>query len=225
MIKAITFDLDMTLQDFIKFKAEGTKSAAKAMINAGLNIPFAQLNKELFDFYLTDIEGDKVFENFLKSKGIKSEKILAAGINAYIQAKLLHLKAYPGVKATLKKLTNKGIKLGVITDAPRIKAYQRLDLIDLTNYFDFLVGFEDTNKQKPSPLPFKKALEKLNLKPEEVLHVGDWPERDIAGAKSIGMKTCLANYSYKLHKLGKYVEPDYTIDKFEQIMNIGTRLK
>lgn len=220
MLKAITFDLDMTLQDFMKFKREGTKAAAKAMIKAGLKMPLNKLEKELFSFYLKDIEGDRVFENFLKKKEIKSEKILAVGINAYIKAKLDYLKPYPGVKATLVKLGKKGLKLGVITDAPRLKAYQRLDMIGIADYFDFVVGFEDTNRIKPSKLPFRKALKILGFKSSEVMHVGDWPERDIKGAKQMGMKTCLANYGYIAHKAGKYVKPDYTINRFEDILEV-----
>jgi len=220
MIKAITFDLDMTLEDFLKFKREGTKAAAKAMIKAGLKMPLDKLEKELFSFYLKDIEGNRVFENFLKGKGITSKKILAVGINAYAKAKLLHLKPYLGVKKTLSKLKKKGLKLGIITDAPRLKAYQRLDSIGIVDYFDFLVGKEDTTKRKNSEKPFLKALEILKVKPEEVLHVGDWPERDIKVPKSLGIKTCLANYSYKVYKIGKYYMPDYQIDRFEEIIKL-----
>ncbi|MCK5283504.1 MAG: HAD-IA family hydrolase [Nanoarchaeota archaeon] len=220
MIKAITFDLDMTLQDFMKFKVEGTKAAAKAMIKAGLNMSLTKLNKELFDFYLTDMEGDKVFENFLKKKGIKSEKILAVAINAYLKSKLLHLRPYPCVRKILSLLKKRGFLLGIITDAPKLKAYQRLDSIGICDYFDFVVGFEDTNTRKPSAPPFKKALSILNLKANEVMHVGDWPERDIKGAQAIGMKTCLANYGYQVHKLGKYYKPDYKIDSFRELIGV-----
>lgn len=219
-IKAITFDLDMTLQDFMKFKVEGTKAAAKAMIKAGLKMPLTKLEKELFEFYLNDIEGDRVFENFLKEKGVKSEKILAVGINAYLKAKLNYLKPYPKVKSTLAKLRKTGLKLGIVTDAPRLKAYQRLDSIGILDYFDFVVGFEDTNRSKPSKLPFRKALKILNLEASEVMHVGDWPERDVKGAKSVGIAACLANYGYKMYKLGKYYKPDYTINKFEDLLEV-----
>ena len=37
-------------------------------------------------------------------------------------------------------------------------------------------------------------LKKLRLKPESSLMIGDWPERDVVGAKKIGMKTAFAVY-------------------------------
>ena len=39
-----------------------------------------------------------------------------------------------------------------------------------------------------------KALDVLNVEPEEALMIGDWPERDVVGAKQIGMKTIFARY-------------------------------
>ena len=38
------------------------------------------------------------------------------------------------------------------------------------------------------------ALKKLGLEPESSLMIGDWPERDVVGAKKIGMKTAFAVY-------------------------------
>ena len=38
------------------------------------------------------------------------------------------------------------------------------------------------------------SLESLGLKPEETIMIGDWPERDVVGAKQIGMKTAFARY-------------------------------
>ena len=48
--------------------------------------------------------------------------------------------------------------------------------------------------RKPSAKPFKMALDVLNVEPEEALMIGDWPERDVVGAKQIGMKTIFARY-------------------------------
>jgi putative hydrolase of the HAD superfamily len=38
------------------------------------------------------------------------------------------------------------------------------------------------------------CLEKLKLKSNETIMVGDWPDRDVVGAKKIGMKTAFARY-------------------------------
>lgn len=223
MIKAITFDLDMTLIDFIKLKKFGTYAAAKAMVKSGLKIPLMQCKNELFNYYLSDIEGDKVFLNYLKSKNVKSERILAAGINAYLKVKQIYLMPYPNVRKVLLRLKKEGIKIAIVTDAPRLKAYMRLDAIGIADLFDVVVGFEDTGRHKPSTLPFKKALKILKVKPKEALHVGDWVERDIKGAKAAGMHSCLAMWGYTPHEKDKYVKPDYKITKLSELLDLVKR--
>ena len=54
--------------------------------------------------------------------------------------------------------------------------------------------FEVVVTHKNKKTPFLKACENLNVKPQECLFVGDWPERDIVGAKGVGMKTAWAKY-------------------------------
>src|SRR3989344_6739891 len=195
MLRAITFDLDMTLIDFISYKKKATSAAASAMIKAGFKGSRKKLEKELFDFYLSHgIESDDAFEKFLRKHKSFNEKMLAAAINAYLKSKYENIKPYPKVKQTLKKLRKKGYKLAIVTDAPRLKAYMRLDEMDITDMFDVVVGKEDTGRQKPSKLPFKKALKALKVKPSEAMHVGDWRERDVLGARKMGMRSCLAHY-------------------------------
>lgn len=84
--------------------------------------------------------------------------------------------------------------MGIVTDAPRLKAWLRLAAMKIADFFNAVVTFEDTKQLKPSELPFKAAMKKLKLKPEECLMVGDMPHRDIIGAKALGMKTCFASY-------------------------------
>jgi len=61
MFKAITFDLDNTLIDFMLMKKASSNAAAKAMVKAGLNMSVKQAEKELFTEYIKDIEGEHVF--------------------------------------------------------------------------------------------------------------------------------------------------------------------
>ncbi|MFH1828726.1 MAG: HAD-IIIA family hydrolase [Nanoarchaeota archaeon] len=215
MIKAITFDLDNTLINFLRMKTKASNAAAKAMVKAGLKISIKQCQKELFNDYLKDIEGERVFQRYLKKN--PSDRILAAAINAYLKVKQTYLKPYPKVKSTLKELKKKGIRLAIVTDAPRLKAFQRLDAMGIVNYFDIVVGLEDTGKTKPSTLPFKKVLKELKLKPSQVLHVGDSISRDIKGAKAVGMKTCFARYgSLSKRKSGA----DFEISSIQELIKI-----
>jgi Predicted hydrolase (HAD superfamily) len=54
--------------------------------------------------------------------------------------------------------------------------------------------FDDSKERKPSSKPFELALNKMDLISNETIMVGDWPERDVVGAKKIGMRTAFARY-------------------------------
>jgi len=196
MIKAVIFDLDNTLIDFIRMKKVSCESAINAMIDAGLDVNKKKAIGILFKLYdKYGLEDPKIFQKFLKQVlGKIDYRILANGVVAYRRVRSGFLEPYPHVDYVLLKLKGMGIRLGIISDAPRLKAWIRLASMRLGNYFDAVVTFEDTKKLKPSKLPFRLLLNRLKLKPRECLMLGDWPERDIKGAKSIGMLTCFARY-------------------------------
>ncbi|HIB33689.1 MAG TPA: TIGR02253 family HAD-type hydrolase, partial [Candidatus Marinimicrobia bacterium] len=196
MIQAIIFDLDNTLLDFIKMKQFAVKAAITAMNEAGLNVDEEKAYQDIIDLYVDKgWENQQVFDDYLNQTiGEVSNKILAAGIVAYRRAREATLLVYPNVNKTLIELIKMGIKLAVVSDAPSREAWMRLYYLNLHHLFDPVLTYDDTGVRKPSPKPFQMALDYLKVKPEEALMVGDWPERDVVGAKQIGMKTIFARY-------------------------------
>jgi len=222
-IRAILFDLDNTLSDFMLMKEEACKAAAHAMVAAGLNMTekaaYDQLVKTYFDLGL---ESDIAFTEFLRNTGEFNHKVLAAAINAYLKTKSDFIKPYPRVKSTLRKLQNQSVVLGIITDAPKTKAYQRLLKMGIEHYFKFVVGFEDTASKKQTGLPFRLALSEIkkelpDIEESEILMVGDSIERDIQPAKQLGMKTALAKYGQRSKEM---MTADYELKGVEDLENI-----
>ena len=111
-IRAVLFDLDNTLIDFIQMKKESCRAAVKAMVASGLRMKedqaFELLMKTYFD---VGIESDRAFSEFLRSIDQFDYKILASGINTYLKTKSKFLKPYPNVKSVLVKLKRRGIFL------------------------------------------------------------------------------------------------------------------
>ncbi|MEM4267552.1 MAG: TIGR02253 family HAD-type hydrolase [Candidatus Woesearchaeota archaeon] len=221
MIKAVLFDLDNTLIDFMRMKKECCDAAISAMISAGLNIEKKKGLKTLFDLYdKYGIEYSQIFQEFLKKVNRKIDyKILANGIYAYRKVQVGLIEPYPGVVPTLIKLREKGLKLAIVTDAPTLKAWLRLVEMRLDSFFDVVVCFEDTGKHKPHKKPFALAIKKLKVKPTEAVFIGDWPERDIVGARSLGIKTVFAKYGYSMNK-NPSATADFIIERFEDILKI-----
>ena len=195
-IKGVIFDLDNTLLDFMKMKEFAVKAAVKGMIEAGLMVDEEDSYTEIVRIYEEfGWENQKVFDVFIEKQiGHVEHKYLAAGIVAYRRAREANLMAYPNVNKTLMALAKSGIKLGVVSDAPSREAWMRIYYLNLYHFFDVVITFDDSGERKPSEKPFKLCLDALNLDPDETIMVGDWPERDVVGAKNLGMKTAFARY-------------------------------
>lgn len=218
-LKAVIFDLDNTLIDFLKMKRISCEEAITSMIDAGLTVEKERALKILFDIYdKYGMEDPRVFQKFLeKTQGHIDHKILASGIVAYRKVRSGFLEPYPHVISTLIHLKQKKLKLAVVTDAPRMKAWIRLVAIKVSDFFDVVVTYEDTMQFKPSSMPFELAIKKLNIKPQDCLMVGDMPERDILGAKKIGLKTCFAFYG---NPKAKNVSADFVIKDIKELIEI-----
>ncbi len=220
MIQAVIFDLDNTLVDFMAMKDAAVEAAVTAMIDAGLKISHDEAKKKIYTVYDEEgIEDQKVFDKFLtKEFGGIDYRVHAAGIIGYRRAREAALVLYPHTQLTLMGLLKKGLKLAVVTDAPRLQAWLRLCQLNLHHMFSVVITFEDTRRRKPDPEPFRKALEELEVLPEEAVMVGDWAERDIAGAQSLGMKTVFARYGDRFGT--RHSGADYEIDDIMKLLDI-----
>ncbi|RDX50118.1 HAD hydrolase subfamily IA REG-2-like protein [Lentinus brumalis] len=91
---------------------------------------------------------------------------------------------------TLKRLRELDIRTGIIsnTDA-RMRAV--IEDLDVMPYLDTVLLSEEEGVEKPACAIFQRACERLGIKPEETLHVGDELDCDYQGAKACGLKALL----------------------------------
>jgi putative hydrolase of the HAD superfamily len=234
MIKAILFDIDNTLMDFAMRKSKSIDASIFAMQESGLDLEFNTAKKEIYEIYdKVGIENQNIFQIYLESKNIYNNyKLLARAIYAYRKVKDLETKTYPKVKKIFIEFIKKGITLGIISDAPRLQAHLRLVELGLEDFFEFVLTPEDLGNNKTTTIPFEKAKEILGLEANEILFVGDRPDRDILNAKKIGMKTAFAAYGYyggiipkeipkeDFEKIKKEYNPDFILERFEDILKV-----
>ncbi|HCC48136.1 MAG TPA: hypothetical protein DEQ38_08515 [Elusimicrobia bacterium] len=223
MIKAVILDIDNTLMDFMRMKRAAVDAAVDAMIDAGLPMHKDHLREKIFEIYWKEgIEDQNIFDKVLmKEFGKVDPKILAAGIIGYKRAKEGHMTLYPHVKMALTDLLKMGVRMGVVSDAPRLSVWMRIVGLGLHHYFEHVVTFEDTGEKKPSPKPFKKILSLMEVEPAAAIMVGDWAERDIKGAKAFGMKTAWAKYGNEFDT--PVSGADYELDDIYNLVAIVRR--
>lgn len=95
-------------------------------------------------------------------------------------------EVYPEVPAVLAELAGRGLRLGVIANwderLPRV-----LGRLGLADAFEAVVWSQDVGVEKPHPAIFASALDRLDLEPPAVAHVGDRRRIDAEGAVGAGM--------------------------------------
>ena len=68
--------------------------------------------------------------------------------------------------------------------------------IGLGHLFKFSWSAADAGQQKPHPIVFDSLMAKYNLKPTEIIHIGDDPISDIEGARQSGIRAIWLNRNH-----------------------------
>ncbi len=94
------------------------------------------------------------------------------------------------VPPCLDALLEGGLRLGVVSNWSAHLPVLLEDL-GLARCFEVVVASAAFGRSKPDPAIFREALRRLDLRPGEVLHVGDHPQNDLAGARRAGLHALL----------------------------------
>ncbi len=222
-IKAVFFDVDDTLYDST-FQAESARrNAIKAMIEAGLNLTEETAMRSLRRIvrrFGSNYLGH--FNELLRESGYNGNpRIMAAGLIAYHNTKLTCLVPFRDTVPTLLSLRDRNYKLGIITNGLAVKQWEKLIRLGIQHFFDSVIISEEIGREKPDPRIFKLAIDSLKCKPSEAMMVGDRIDRDIVGAKKIGMLTVQILKGNQRDSIkNSEEEPDYIIPELRDILNI-----
>jgi putative hydrolase of the HAD superfamily len=99
----------------------------------------------------------------------------------------------PGVHQAISALSE-NYKLGVISDtifSPGTTLRKLLEGEDLLKYFQTFTFSDEFGMAKPQKEVFLSAAEKLGVKPEEMVHIGDRESNDIRGPIGVGARGIL----------------------------------
>ena len=211
-IKAIAFDLDGTLVDSIADLA----ASANAMRQA-LGLP--PLDAERIKGHVGDGVASLVHRALTNDKdGQADEALWAQGFTLFIQhyrANLTtHTRMYPGVAESLNLLRSLELPLVVITNKSHRLAAPLLAELGIDSAFSMILGGDSLPEKKPSALPLLHAAAVLNVKPQEMIMVGD-SENDILCANKAGALAVAVSYGYRdAATLGADLTVDSLVDLF-----------
>ena len=223
MIKAIIFDLDDTICDTSGILNDALRSMAKAMIDAGLPADIDKIDWKK----VKGLSGRLTAKNIMKEYGIEDKKILDVGLHEYYgYVENIHFNPY--VKEVLESL--KKYKLILLTIGIPDTQKKKIEVLGIKRYFediiyqklDYLnVKGSERAKGYDKVESIQKILKKNDLKPEEVISIGDKP-LDVESSNKAGVIS--AHYSADgikdYHPKNKLQEPDYKIKNMMELMEI-----
>jgi putative hydrolase of the HAD superfamily len=195
--KAVIFDLDDTLYNEFLFVKSGFKVVAKYLASLNqVNFSESEILEQLL-IELSENGRGKVFNNLIIKLNLSEEKYLSTLIFLYRNHIPNEIKLDPKMKLLLEKLISDRKRLGVITDGIYVTQKNKTDILLKNLPIEFIIHTDALGQKlwKPSPEPFKVALNLLKLDPNETVYIGDNPTKDFKGAKIAQMKTIWWNPS------------------------------
>lgn len=164
--KAAVFDLDGTLVNSLNDLADSGNELLK-------NYGKSAQPVEAFCYFVGN-GSKKLVERILPEldeAGV--EKALAEYKEIYARHMLLKTKPYDEIVEMLGELKKRGMKIGVVTNKHMSAAEMILGKLFSEGTFDAYVGGRQGVPNKPDPANVFYVLDKLGVKPEETIYLGD----------------------------------------------------
>ncbi|MCK4380850.1 MAG: HAD family hydrolase [Candidatus Lokiarchaeota archaeon] len=175
----------------------------------------------------TEFPTSLIFQNVLES--LREENIIndIDHIDQHTYDKLAEIyhsceedewEPFENTRETLKKLTEKNLKIALISNHPNHQTIENmLKKHDLLIFFDYIMTSAKYGKRKPDPDIFLFTLEKMGLKnhANSVIVCGD-EYADIIGAQRANLQSILLERKYKFP-----FEKEINISNLRKISNIS----
>jgi phosphoglycolate phosphatase len=126
-------------------------------------------------------------------------------------------RLYPGVRATLNTLIERGIRLAVISNKNVRLCRRLLETLEADEYFEAVLGADSVSERKPSPVPVLQLLGETGVTAEAAVLVGD-SINDIAAGQGAGVVTIGCRYGYG--DAAELADADFWIDAFDELLGL-----
>lgn len=152
----------------------------------------------------------------------EADPVIVGATKAFADEFAAHVSLDEDAHYVLQKLRRR-YKFGLVSNfAIPECALNLLDKFELNQYFEAIVISGDVNKRKPSPEIFDKVLKSMDITASKAVFVGDRLDLDVAGPKSVGMKT--VHLKRKPSVDSSPVEPDLTINRLRELVSAVEKL-
>lgn len=177
--RGICFDFDYTLADATDSIVAGFQSALQEM---GWPVPEREAVRVTIGHFLEDaytmLTGDSSQEGRSRFNPLYQKTAFPMQVAG--------IPLFPGAEELLRGLKAQGVHLAIVSSRRSASILPTLEQRGLLGDFDMVIGGGEVNSHKPDPEGILLVLDKLGLKPEELLYCGD-TVLDAGAAKNAGV--------------------------------------
>ncbi|MHB8604890.1 MAG: HAD family hydrolase [Thermoplasmatota archaeon] len=164
---ALSGDFSLALMEIVRGEPEAAEPAEF--------VPFERAAKD-------------VFAAVLEVRGVTASEIDIAWFWDRLRlARRARMRLYPDAKKLLPRLAERGLVLGIVTDADATLVADALDATGASAWFRGVTTAADAGHVKPHPASCVLAVKKTGLPPRELAFVGASYERDLLAARGAGI--------------------------------------
>jgi phosphoglycolate phosphatase len=212
----------MKAADLIIFDLDGTLIDSRHDITNAVNFTLRKIG--LADKTSTEITsyiGRGVEDLIRKSLGKKQDAFFSKALSIFEEYYRQHCTdlsvLYPGVKGVLDFFRNK--QKVIITNRKYEFAVTVLKATSIYDYFEKIIGADDTGCMKPSSCPLHVIMQRLAINKDKAIIVGDM-DIDVLAGKNAGIATCAVTYGLGKRQDIEQANPDYIIDSISELKNL-----
>ena len=143
------------------------------------------------------------------------EESLEFFLEYYREHKLDYTVLYAGVRQSLDRLRDAGVRMAVLTNKPVGVSRAIVDGLGVGGHFLQVYGGNSFDFKKPHPIGVETLIEECGALRERTMMVGD-SSVDIQTARNAQVKSCGVTYGFQPESL-KTVPPDLLVDRMEEL--------
>jgi HAD superfamily hydrolase (TIGR01509 family) len=178
MLKALIFDMDGTLVHSDPVHLEAFAAVLK---DEGVAI-----DEEIYRSKIIGRTNEAIFASLLPHLPVDRHEAYADEKEATFRRMATQLKPLEGLLDLLDWAEGSGIKIALVTNAPRLNADHMLEVLGLAGRFKVEITIEEVERGKPDPLPYLTAIERLGISAGEAIAFEDSPS-GMRAAKAAGL--------------------------------------